>query len=223
MKPPVTEHEHEPVPGLPDELPDGERLVWQGAPDWRTLAVHAFHVRAIAIYFAVLLGARAAWLAGEGLTAVDVVLGCIGPALFAGAALGILALVAWGSARATLYTVTTRRVVIRQGIALPTTVNLPFGVFDSASIKLRSGGRGDISLRMLPGHRVGYAVLWPHVRPWRFARPEPMLRAIPDVVRVGELLTRCFAASLPAGTGVTATATPADLPRAARPATPAAA
>lgn len=222
MKPPVTEHEHEPVPGLPDELPDGEQLVWQGAPAWTALAVHAFHVRAVAVYFAVLLAGRAAWLSSEGLSFVDVALGCVGPALFAGLALGILALVAWASAKAALYTITTRRIVIRQGIALPTTVNLPFGVFDGASIKVRGNGTGDIALRTLPGHRVGYAVLWPHVRPWRFARPEPMLRSIPDAARVGDLLTRCFAAALPAG-GVAASPVRADVARAATPATPAAA
>jgi hypothetical protein len=222
MKPLVTEHEHEPVPGLPDELPDGEQLVWQGTPEWTALAVHAFRVRAIAIYFAVLLAGRAAWLAGQGLSPADVVVGCLGPALFAGAALGILALLAWGSARAALYTVTTRRVVIRQGIALSTTVNLPFRAFESASVKVRGNGVGDIALRTVPGQRVGYAVLWPHVRPWRFTRPEPMLRAIPDVARVADLLTRCFAASLPSGSGVAASPARADVEHAV-PATPAAA
>jgi hypothetical protein len=223
MKPPVTEHEHEPVPGLPDELPDGERLVWQGAPEWTALAVHAFRVRAIALYFAVLLGARAAWLAGQGQSAADVLVGCLGPALFAAAALAILALVAWGSARAALYTITTKRVVIRQGIALSTTVNLPFRAFDSASIKLRGNGVGDIALRTVPGQRVGYAVLWPHVRPWRFRQPEPMLRAIPDVARVGDLLTRCFAAAVPASESVAATSPRAEPTRARPPAAPAAA
>ena len=29
---PVTEHDHEPVPGLPAELPDDEYIVWQGKP-----------------------------------------------------------------------------------------------------------------------------------------------------------------------------------------------
>lgn len=223
MKPLVTEHEHEPVPGLPDELPDGEQIVWQGAPEWTALAVHAFRVRAIAIYFAVLLAGRAAWLTSEGLPAADVVVGCLGPALFAGLALGILALTAWASAKAALYTVTTKRIVIRQGIALSTTVNLPFGAFESAAIKVRGNGIGDIALRTVPGQRVGYAVLWPHVRPWRFTRPEPMLRAIPDVARVGELLTRSFAAAVPMGESLTSPPPRAETSHGRSPATPAAA
>ena len=39
-------------------LEPGERILWQGVPDWRLLAIQVFHVRAIAIYFAVLLGWR---------------------------------------------------------------------------------------------------------------------------------------------------------------------
>jgi len=43
------EHEWEAAPGLPSTLPAGERIVWQGSPDWKQLAVHAFHVRKIAV------------------------------------------------------------------------------------------------------------------------------------------------------------------------------
>ena len=32
------DYEFEPVPGLPEELPPGEMLLWQGAPDWKTIA-----------------------------------------------------------------------------------------------------------------------------------------------------------------------------------------
>ena len=53
------EHEWEAAPGLPSTLPDGEAIVWQGTPDWKQLAVHAFHVRKIAIYFATPLEALA--------------------------------------------------------------------------------------------------------------------------------------------------------------------
>ncbi|MFY8152534.1 MAG: PH domain-containing protein, partial [Hyphomicrobiales bacterium] len=36
---------------------------------------------------------------------------------------------------------------------------------------------------------------WPHARPWRLARPEPTLRAIPDVERVAALQADAFAAA----------------------------
>mgnify|MGYP003349263071 CR=1 FL=1 len=54
----MSEHEIEPIPGLPDYLPPGERLLWQGAPHWRPLAMRAFRLRAVMIYFAVLMAWR---------------------------------------------------------------------------------------------------------------------------------------------------------------------
>ena len=52
------EHEWEAAPGLPSDLPPGERVVWQGAPDWKRLAIHAFHVRKVALYFALMLAVQ---------------------------------------------------------------------------------------------------------------------------------------------------------------------
>ena len=60
-------HEHfdfEPVRGLPALLPAGEKLLWQGSPDWRSLAVRAYHVRKIAIYFLLLV----LWRIGIGIS-----------------------------------------------------------------------------------------------------------------------------------------------------------
>ena len=53
------EHEFEPQFGLPERLPAGERILWQGSPDFRALARNAFHLRKLALYFSVLLVARA--------------------------------------------------------------------------------------------------------------------------------------------------------------------
>ncbi|MEM1103487.1 MAG: hypothetical protein AAGH48_05230, partial [Pseudomonadota bacterium] len=49
----------EPIRGLPEALPEGERILWQGEPTWRQLAVNVFHIRALAIYFGVLMIWRA--------------------------------------------------------------------------------------------------------------------------------------------------------------------
>jgi len=44
----------DPVRGLPEVLPAGERMLWQGSPRWQDMALHAFHVRKVAVYFAVI-------------------------------------------------------------------------------------------------------------------------------------------------------------------------
>ena len=111
-------------------------------------------------------------------------------------AIGILVLIAWLTARVTIYTITSRRVLIRFGIALQVTMNVPFAEVLGADVKEGAGGIGDIPLQVVSTRRVGYAVLWPHVRPWRVARPEPMLRAVPDVERVAGILVGAMHGSL---------------------------
>ncbi len=186
----VTEYEGEPVPGLPGRLPPGETILWQGAPEWKRLAIRAYHVRKVALYFAalVLLALASGSMVGLGMTVVSGL-----------AAVGILALFAWLMARSTLYTVTNRRVVIRFGVAVPMCVNLPMTSIETARVNVRPDGSGDIALATVAGERAGYFLLWPNVRPWRFARPEPMLRALADARAPAEILARALADALPSG------------------------
>jgi hypothetical protein len=179
--------------GLPAPLPPGETLLWQGAPRWQGLARHAFHVRKVAAYFAVLLAASvigAAFTPGAPDTPALKILQL---AALTGVALGVLLLLAWLSGRSTVYTITNRRVVMQIGIALPMTLNLPFRGIQSAGLRLYRDGSGDITLTLAPASRIAYAHLWPHARPWRFAHPEPMLRGIADAAAVGELLAEALA------------------------------
>lgn len=197
MRPTLSEHDSEPARGLPAPLPPGEMLLWQGAPDWRALALHAFRVRALSIYFGLLVLARVAWLMAGGAGIAEALSGATGPAVVSLACLAILTAIAWASARATVYTITSRRVVIRQGIALSATVNIPFASIEGASLRSRHGSRGDIALRTVRDQRISYALLWPHVRPWRITRPEPSLRCIADADSVARLLTRAFTSAVP--------------------------
>jgi len=64
----LSEFDFEPVRGLPASLPEGETLLWQGHPEWRSLALRAFHVGHVAVYFAALAAwaVGSAWAAGTG-------------------------------------------------------------------------------------------------------------------------------------------------------------
>ena len=174
-------------PGIPAPLPPGERVLWQGSPAWRALARGAFHVRAVALWFVALAALELLWAFGSGGTGT-LVPNLVRTALLGGLAVAILATLAWLNARVTIYTVTDRRVLIRLGVALEVTLNLPFAEIDAASLRVGPNGVGDIPLAVAHTRGVGYLVLWPHARPWRFARPEPMLRAVPDAERVARLL-----------------------------------
>ena len=181
--------------GLPSRLPDGERLLWQGVPDWRVLALRVFRIRGLAVYFGVIV----AWCLVSGLMeGTPAAALALNTAKLAGMGLvPILVLTgySWGVGRSTVYSITNKRVVIQMGLVLPMTMNLPFAQVESASLRDGKGGFGDICLSLSPGIRLAYLMLWPHARPWRMARAEPTLRGIPDVAHVGQVLGRALAAS----------------------------
>ncbi len=181
---------------LPERLPPGERILWQGAPLWVSLFRGAFHGRALAFYFGALLLLRGIGVVADG--------GSLGHALMAmswllplvAAGLGVVALLAWLTARATWYTITNRRVVMRLGIALEITFNFPFSVVESAGLRLHADGTGDLPLTLTAENSIAYLHLWPHARPWRFKQTQPMLRSIPQAERVAEILSQALAAAI---------------------------
>ena len=191
----MNEHEHEPIPGLPAHLPAGETILWQGAPSWRSLARRAFHVGQIGIYFGALLTWSVAAAHADGTSIAGAVISALRVLPLALAAVIILGVLAWLTARTTLYTITNRRVVIRFGIALPMTWNLPFSMVDAAGLKTYADQTGDVSLSLKQGQRISYLVLWPHVRPWHLAHAEPTLRGIPEAHAVAMILGRALAAA----------------------------
>jgi hypothetical protein len=181
--------EFEPIPGLPAELPPGERILWQGRPSWKALARSTFRVRWLGAYFLIFATTRVGLAVAQHETVSGSTLAPFG---LGGLCLGILYLVAWLNARATVYTVTSRRVVFRIGVAIPTTWNLPFARLASADLTVRRDGDGDIVLQLRRPDRVAWLHLWPHTQPWHLARARPTLRAIDEPHRVAEVLSQAI-------------------------------
>lgn len=194
----MSESEFEPVPGLPERLPAGERMLWQGSPHWLGLSLTAFRLRAVAIYFALLMVWRGGSMLYEGASMAAALDHAIAILPLAFGAIAILLVIGITSARTTLYTITDRRIVMRFGMALPLTVNVPFTQIDAAAVGHHRGalgdGLGDITLSLGAGERIGYLMIWPHARPWRYSRPEPMLRSLPNPDGVAALLADALAA-----------------------------
>lgn len=186
------EHDSEPVRGLPGRLPEGEHVLWQGAPHWAAFARRAFHTRKIAIYFGVLMAWRLIDALYQGMPVGEAAAYTLWLLPLALPCLAILFLLAWGMARTTVYTITNRRVVLRFGLAIQKAINIPFQRIVSASLKGYPNGTGDIPLALADDSRMPFLLLWPHVRPWRFSRAEPMLRAIPDAENVAKLLSNAL-------------------------------
>ena len=182
------EHEWEAAPGLPSALPKDEHIVWQGSPDWQQLAIHAFHVRKIAIYFALMIGIQLTHLAGEGQVGRDLWIPIVVSASLAALSLGLLTLCAWFAGKSSLYTLTNKRIVMRIGIVLTLTFNLPYRRIAAASLKPCQHGCADIALQLYSEDRIGWAHLWPHQKAWHVQHPQPTLRCVPEGQKVGELL-----------------------------------
>jgi hypothetical protein len=104
-------------------------------------------------------------------------------------------LLAWFTARTTVYTVTSKRVVMRLGIVLTVSFNLPFKQIASADVRVLKDGFGDITLALQGSDSIAWVHLWPSVRPWRISKPEPTLRAVPNVQVVSDKLRQAWTQS----------------------------
>lgn len=184
----MREHDIEPIRGLPGDLPPGEAILWQGTPDARVFARSALGARWIGGYFALLVG----WAMVAGTP-----LGALITAGFGLLALGLAYGFAYLVARSTVYTITNRRVVLRIGVALSKCINLPLVKLTAADLRNLGAGFGDIALSLQGQSMLGYAMLWPHTRPFRFASPQPMLRALPDAAEAAGILAKATAALVP--------------------------
>ena len=213
------EHEFEPQFGLPERLPANEHIVWQASPDVGVLAREAFHIRKLAFYFGLLMVARLTpeVLAGAGALQLLLALKWLLPVAALG--LAIAWMLAWLTARTTVYTLTNKRMVMRLGIVLTVTFNLPLAKIASAGLRRHHGDFGDITLALSGSDQIAWVHLWPSVRPWRFARAEPMLRCLASAdVRAAQLsevwsaatgLAAAPAARAHAGSSTSAPAAPA--------------
>ncbi|WP_425993062.1 photosynthetic complex putative assembly protein PuhB [Afipia sp. DC4300-2b1] len=173
---------------LPSPLPAGERVVWQGRPTFKGLALRAFHIREVGIYFGLLLMWRlwSNWSNGASLSeATTSALWLIAPAI---SGIAILAVLAWLFRRSSCYTITNRHVLLHFGVALPITMTIPLTKIASAALRTYRDGSGDIPLKLADHDRASYLLLWPHIRPWRLRLSEPMLRSVPDAALVAARL-----------------------------------
>lgn len=156
-----------------------ETVLWKGRPALGLLARSAFHTRTAGIYMA-------------GLSVTALLLGNTNAALVAAglgvALIALLYLLAWASARSTLYILTDERLIMRIGVAIETRVNIPLKQIKAASFRARGGDHGDIAFDLNGERLLSTLLLWPHVRPWHYAMPQPMLRAVPEAARLAQMI-----------------------------------
>ncbi len=191
LPPGVTDVAREPararVRGVSEALPPGERILWEGAPDPRALARHLFFIRPLSTY----LGAMVLWWVAVNRTQVNTeqfwaTLGI--QLMLVGGVIGGAWLMARAIANGTTYAITDRRIVMRFGVIFPLTINVPLQYVEGASARQFPDRTGQIAVQLSKKESIAWIVLFPHVRPWEFSRPQPLLRGLTDPVKVGEVL-----------------------------------
>lgn len=184
------------IRGVPHPLPAGEHVLWEGAPAAGAVANHVYHRRLIALYFA---GMLAWWMADTtetfGSSAFFAGLGV--PIGLSVIVLVIVETLARVTARTTWYAITNKRIVLKIGMVVPMSINLPFSRLQSAGIAVFKDGTGQILLTPQKEHRLAYIALWPHCRVWKINHPQPLLRGLVDAKSVGAILATAIAAPVP--------------------------
>ncbi|MEM6411377.1 MAG: photosynthetic complex putative assembly protein PuhB [Pseudomonadota bacterium] len=203
----------EPMRGLPEVLPEDETLLWQGRPSAVGLMFGAFRVRWIIAYFVLTTFGRLSYMASVDAApqamnsvALTSVLTCI-------LAVTILGVIAFAMSRAAIFTITSKRVVIRHGVALPKFVNAPFSRMQSAQLRRRSPRLGDIALQMEEAGRTPYLHLWPFAKPFKYTEPQPMLRSLREPETIAKLLAEAVQNHAPGHVVLSPATTDADEPK----------
>ncbi len=183
----------EPVRGLPERLPAGEKILWQGSPHWKALARRAFHIRGVAIYFLALIAWYLISLVTDAKSVPTPEMSLVPLAVSVVVAPALILGFSWLIERTTVYTITNKRVAMRFGIALPITWNLPFARISNVDLKLYPEGSGELILSAMEDDKFSYMVMWPHVKPWRITKPSPSLRCLPNAAKVARILASALA------------------------------
>ena len=185
----------EPINGLPELPPRGEVILWQGRPNWFRLTVESLNLWWVVAYFAVLTVWRF-------ITVIDIlsferaIIMTLPIVIMTLIVFLLLMLVGFIQARATVYTITNRRVAMRIGAALTVTLNIPYTQIENAAVSVGKADCGNIALETKGASKFSYLVLWPHIRSWKLSKPEPTLRAIPDVQSVARILAKAAKARI---------------------------
>jgi len=176
----------EPVRGLPEALPEGENILWQGSPAPLRLARDALGLTWVAGYFVLLT----IWRVGVSSTIVpmDQALAHGVPFIVVGALCCLLILgLATMQAKSAVYTLTNKRVAMRIGAALTMTLNLPYTQIGNAGLDTKKSGHGTLAFELIGDTRFSYMMTWPHVRPWVMSKTQPAFRSIADAEKVAAI------------------------------------
>jgi len=198
----------EPADGLPRPLPEGEKVLWSGTPDKWQLGHSVFRTRVVAAVFVILAVSSVFSGLNHGIGAGRIAMTFVTLLGVGAAVIGFAMGMGWLIAINTRYTLTNRRLVIRHGVTMPMSINLPFDKIANAAAKLRGDGSGDVSVSLLDGNRASIFAIWPHNRPWSWQGTAPAIRCVAEADKVATLLANALVDHVQQTSGATVGARP---------------
>ena len=149
----------EPIRGLPERPPEGEVILWQGEPNWLRLTVDSLNLWWVLAYFIFLFVWR--FISVSDLMPIDQALLVSFPFLALALIVALLLLlIGFIQAKATVYTITNKRIVMRIGAALTLTLNLPFTEIENAAIASSSKNFGSIAIDTKNDAKFSFCLLY---------------------------------------------------------------
>ena len=176
--------EHVGPDGEISPLPPGERVLWSGAPDQKSLARYFLRERWVLAFVVFSFGLGVADAMSHSTNVIPRVIG-VGALSLIMAAIAIISirLFAWRLAKTSSYVITDRRVYFNIGIVLRADANVPYSHVEGMDLLRRSDGSADLMVTLSDEQEIPWLLLFPHMT-WRGSRRgRPTFRALrnPDV------------------------------------------
>ena len=181
-------HEFEPTFGFPESLPASEKVLWQGSPCAWLVAKRIFFLPHLFFYF-LILSCLVLIVNSEVFTLKHLFIEFVSYMSLGMFAIFLLLAISFLISSTTVYSITDKRVVMRIGIVLNLSLNIPCTKIETAACKVYPDKSGDISLNLVHDNKIAYLHLWPHCRPWFFSSPQPRFSCLKNVEVVASCLT----------------------------------
>ena len=169
-------------------IPENEEVIWHGRPNLRRFSLSALGLRYLMLYLLII--SITTFSSNFGNLTLLLFLQMMFPYIISCCLAGIiLVMIGISQVIPTVYVITSKRIIIKSGLALIFMLNVPFDKVANIDKKVFNDGCGDISFKLIGNKRIPFFAGWPSVRPWYFNDPEPTFRCIPDVDVVAFKLT----------------------------------
>jgi Bacterial PH domain len=210
--------EHVGPDGEVSRLPAGEKVLWMGAPDQRSLARYFLRERWCLAFvaFSFSLGAAEALQHADGTVPRLIGVATLST-IMAIVAIVSIRLMAWQIAKSSKYVITNKRVYFNIGIVMRADANIPYSSLDGVDLRRRSDGSADLMLKLTGEQEIPWLLLFPHMTWHGGPRGRPTFRSLRAPQAAADAVVSALRAYPQPAAADTTGATATTVPSGARP------